>query len=90
MPARGSPAPWPTVSSRASWRRTLVLQPPGGAGGIPPPWQRIGGFEVPLLPTVVAAGGMSDVSDIGPDVSGILGEGISDEKPMKRPGLEVL
>ena len=33
---------------------------------------------------------MSDVSDIGPDVSGILGAEISDEKPMKRPGPEAL
>jgi len=33
---------------------------------------------------------MSDVSDIGPDVSGILGAEISDEKLMKRLGPEAL
>ena len=32
---------------------------------------------------------MSDVSDIGSDVSGILGAGIYEEKPMKRPEPEV-
>jgi len=45
------------------------------------------GYKTKCLVSVLC---MSNMSDIGPDVSGILEAGISDEKPMKRPGLEVL